>query len=544
MSSTPNPGFFDSKTLLAVALVGFSWLGWQYYMQSKYPNLYSKPTATESTAPEQKTSETKNQEKNESLPAQALNGSSDKNDEHSLKETRSLKSVHFEDNIWSFDISPMGMGLENIKLNDYTERTGEPKSIGSNQEGLSYSTSLLGQTTPLYFEIQKVGANEFVGKAQVGLAQVEKRMTISSENHSIETKILVTGVDKELTFSGLSTFLGEKLHNPDSGIPLLPAFEIQEVFAISDGKENRILFSGENSEMNLAKVKVAAISTQYFTQALLDKSDIMPEIKAQVSQDKMYAQANLNHNLINRSQDFFVNYLAFVGPKSLDLLNKIDSNMAGIIDFGWFSGLAKIILYVMKAFHNIFGNWGVAIILMTILVRIVVLPFNLMSFKSMKKMQELQPYMKELREKFKDEPQKLNQEMMNLFKTHKANPMGGCLPMLLQFPVFIALYRMLGQSIELYQAPFMFWINDLSLKDPFFVLPVLMGLTMFAQQKLTPTTMDPAQQKIFMFMPIIFSLFMITLPSGLTLYIFVSALFAVIQQAIIMRDNKKQTVKI
>ncbi len=133
--------------------------------------------------------------------------------------------------------------------------------------------------------------------------------------------------------------------------------------------------------------------------------------------------------------------------------------------------------------------------------------------------------------------------MMHLFKANKANPMGGCLPMFLQFPVFIALYRMLGQSIELYQAPFFGWITDLSLKDPFYVLPVLMGITMFAQQKVTPSTMDPAQQKIFMFMPIMFSLFMITLPSGLTLYIFVSALFAVIQQVVVMGSGKTEMVK-
>ncbi len=541
MSSNQGQGFFDSKTITAVILVGLSWMGWQYYMQSKYPDLYNQTKETPSAqVPETNVPIGGNLE---SSKGQTLGIISNKNDEISEEIKQNLDPIHYSDEIWSFDITPAGMGIENVKLRDYKERDGSDKKIGSSREGVPFSTNIIGRNRPLYFEIKQISAREFVGKATFGNTVIEKRYNINSEEHFVETKIIVSGVAEEDTFSGLTTFLGEELSTPDSGIPFLPAFEMQEIYALSDGQDHRLVFANSNESTNLNKIKVAAISTQYFTQAIFDKSDIMPEIKASLSVDKMHAHAVLSHNLINRSQDFFVNYLAFIGPKSLDLLNKIDANMAGLIDFGWFSGLAKLILYIMKYFYSLFGNWGVAIILLTLLVRVIVLPFNLMSFKSMKKMQLLQPEMKALREKYKDDPQKMNQEVMQLFKTHKANPMGGCLPMLLQFPVFIALYRMLGQSIELYQAPFGLWIHDLSLKDPYYVLPVLMGVTMYAQQKLTPTTMDPAQQKIFMIMPIIFSLFMITLPSGLTLYIFVSALFAVIQQVIIMRDGKSQTVK-
>jgi YidC/Oxa1 family membrane protein insertase len=159
----------------------------------------------------------------------------------------------------------------------------------------------------------------------------------------------------------------------------------------------------------------------------------------------------------------------------------------------------------------------------------------------MKAMQRVQPEMNRIKEKYKDKSadQKLimNQEIMQLMKQNNASPLGGCLPTLLQLPVFFALYQVLGQSIELYRAPFIFWIHDLSVRDPFFVLPVLMGATMFAQQRLTPTAMDPQQAKILMWMPVIFSLFMISLPSGLTLYIFVSTLFAIIQQYFFMRDK-------
>jgi YidC/Oxa1 family membrane protein insertase len=158
----------------------------------------------------------------------------------------------------------------------------------------------------------------------------------------------------------------------------------------------------------------------------------------------------------------------------------------------------------------------------------------------MKAMQNLQPQITALKEKYKDDMQRFGQEQMALFKTHKVNPAGGCLPMLVQLPVFIALYAVLGNSIELYHAPFIGWIHDLSSKDPYYVLPVLMGISMFVQQKLTPNPgMDPTQQKILLIMPVVFSFIMISLPSGLTLYIFLSTLLGILQQTLMGRDHTK-----
>lgn len=162
----------------------------------------------------------------------------------------------------------------------------------------------------------------------------------------------------------------------------------------------------------------------------------------------------------------------------------------------------------------------------------------------MRTMAKIQPQIKSLRERYKDDTQRLNQEMLTLMKENKANPLGGCLPMLLQIPIFFALYQVIGQSIELYKAPFALWIQDLSSKDPFFVLPILMGVTMFIQQKITPNNMDPAQQKVMMFMPIIFCFLMFSLPSGLTLYIFISSVFGILQQVYFTKEkNVALTVK-
>ena len=153
-------------------------------------------------------------------------------------------------------------------------------------------------------------------------------------------------------------------------------------------------------------------------------------------------------------------------------------------------------------------------------------------------MQQIQPEIQRLKEIYKDNTQALNQEMMKLMRDNKVNPMGGCLPIVLQLPIFWALYQVLQNSIELYRSPFLGWIHDLSLKDPYYVLPVLMGISMFIQQKMTPSTMDPAQAKVMLIMPIFFAVLMMSLPSGLTLYIFVSTLFGILQQVFMMKDKQ------
>lgn len=226
-----------------------------------------------------------------------------------------------------------------------------------------------------------------------------------------------------------------------------------------------------------------------------------------------------------------VNY--FVGPKEYDLLSKTPG-MKRLIDYGFFSVLAYPLLDLLRFFYRFCHNYGIAIILLTLLVRLLFYPLSLQSSKSMKEMQKLQPRIQELKEKYGEDRERFQREQMALFKTHKVNPFGGCLPILVQIPVFIALYAVLGNSIELFQAPFFGWIHDLSAKDPLYVFPVLMGISMVIQQKITPAVgMDPAQQKMMMIMPLVFSFMMLSLPSGLTVYMFVSTLMGILQQYII-----------
>ncbi|MFO7599616.1 MAG: membrane protein insertase YidC [Candidatus Desulfacyla sp.] len=249
---------------------------------------------------------------------------------------------------------------------------------------------------------------------------------------------------------------------------------------------------------------------------------------------------------INPSELRASRYALYLGPRDLGILKDFGRNLDRAINFGWTDIIAKPLLYVLRFFDTYIHNYGLSIILLTILVKILFWPLTHKSYKSMKEMQKLQPRMAKLREKYKNDKQKLNQEMMALYKTYKVNPMGGCLPMIIQIPVFFALFRVLGGCIELRHAPFAFWINDLSAPDRLFhfpfqipfmtppygipILTLLMGASMFIQQKMTPTPGDPAQAKIMMFLPIIFTFMFINFPSGLVLYWLVNNILSIGQQ--------------
>jgi len=222
--------------------------------------------------------------------------------------------------------------------------------------------------------------------------------------------------------------------------------------------------------------------------------------------------------------------------KNYDELTKQGDRLNLGIDFGFFGIVAVPLLRGIQFIYNYIPNYGWAIILLTLFVRIVLFPLQLKSIKSMKKMQVLQPELQKVKEKFKDDPQRIQKETMELFKKNGANPLGGCLPMIMQMPVFFAFYQVLYNSVELVGAPFIFWVQDLSIKDPFYVLPVGMGIAMFFQQKLMPSTsVDPTQKKLMMFMPVIFCFFMKDLPAGLNLYIFTSTILGIVQQLVVYK---------
>ena len=230
-------------------------------------------------------------------------------------------------------------------------------------------------------------------------------------------------------------------------------------------------------------------------------------------------------------------FLFYLGPKTKDTLQAAGFDLDRSLDYGWFGPIAAVFVTVLKFFEKYVHNWGAAIILLTVAVKLLLYPLTLKSFKSMGDMQRIQPLMQHLREQYKDDRTKLNEATMRLYKEHGINPAGGCLPMLLQLPVFVALYRVIYQSIELRHAGFIFWIQDLAAPDPYYVTPIIMGATQYLSQRLTPTTGDPAQAKMMQLMPVFFTFLFLNFPSGLVLYWLVNNVLTIAQQQWIRHQN-------
>ncbi len=228
-----------------------------------------------------------------------------------------------------------------------------------------------------------------------------------------------------------------------------------------------------------------------------------------------------------------------VGPKLQNELREIAPGLDLTVDYGWLTVLAQPIFWLLGKLHALLGNWGWAIIFLTVIIKALFFKLSETSYRSMANMRKMTPRMQALKDRYGDDKQRLNQAMMDLYKKEKINPLGGCLPILVQIPVFIALYWVLAEAVELRQAPFILWIDDLSIKDPFYVLPLIMGVSMFVQQKLNPAPPDPMQAKIMMSLPFVFTVFFAFFPAGLVLYWVVNNLLSITQQWYITRQIEK-----
>ena len=278
---------------------------------------------------------------------------------------------------------------------------------------------------------------------------------------------------------------------------------------------------------------------KYFLNAVIPQNNTFATLSLKEAAGVLEQRFSTPKLTLEPGQVFTSSCNLYFGPKDIDLLKAHGNNLEGAINLGWFSVIAKPMLHSLKLFYRYLHNYGLAIIVITIILKILFFPLTHKSYKSMKQMQKIQPKMQELKDKFKDDRDGLNRSVMELYKTHKVNPLGGCLPMVVQIPVFFGLYKALMFSIELRQAPFYFWLQDLSTKDPYYITPIIMGATMFIQQKMTPTNMDPVQAKMMLALPIVFTFMFLNFPSGLVLYWLVNNILTIAQQAYINRSLKE-----
>ncbi len=295
--------------------------------------------------------------------------------------------------------------------------------------------------------------------------------------------------------------------------------------------------------------KWVAVESNYFILALLPKDEAV--LKLQYS-DTIYRMAVERDGLsLQPGQAATVSNTYYLGPKDPKTLAHVPNNLVASLDYGWFHVVAEGLLWMLRFLYTYVGNYGVAIIILTMLIKLLFWPLSQKSYKSMEKMRKLQPMMAAIREKYPDNREKMNEELMQLYKTYKVNPAGGCLPMVVQIPVFFGLYQALLNAIELRHAPFIahvpftdiVWLADLSAKDPFYITPLIMGATMFLQQRMTPAPGDPTQAKVMMFMPVIFTFMFLNFPSGLVIYWLVNNVLSIAQQWMLMGGADKQPVK-
>jgi len=298
-----------------------------------------------------------------------------------------------------------------------------------------------------------------------------------------------------------------------------------------DGLMTTIEDGDANGDQTFSNVVFASAFDRYYASVLYDlKNGLSVTVSTGKNSDPLI--------FVKGSGDMQLQ--GYIGPKEYSVLKSLSPQLTDVIEYGWFSFLSKPFFAVIVWIHGFVGNWGWAIILFTLLVKVILFPLSYKGMMSMQKLKDLAPKMKELKEKYGKDPQKMNAKMMEMYKKHGANPMGGCLPMLLQIPVFFALYRVLLNADELQGAPWILWIQDLSRMDPYYVLPVLMGASMYFQQKITPSNItDPLQEKIFKFFPVIMTVFFVTFPSGLVLYWLTNNILSIAQQYYINRAYDK-----
>jgi YidC/Oxa1 family membrane protein insertase len=278
-------------------------------------------------------------------------------------------------------------------------------------------------------------------------------------------------------------------------------------------------------------VQWAGFADKYFLSSILAEKNSIASVELKKNAAGfMESIVSAPQVTINAGQSVTVTHRLFVGPKDIDILKAQGNSLVQSLDLGWFTVLAKPLLYTLKFFYSYVGNYGIAIIIVTIILKALFFPLTHKSYKSMKDMQKIQPKMAALKEKYKDDRDAMNKAVMELYREHKVNPMGGCLPMVVQIPVFFALYKALMFSIELRHAPFFLWVTDLADKDPYYVTPIIMGITMFVQQKMTPSQMDPIQQKMMLALPVVFTFMFLSFPSGLVLYWLVNNILTIGQQ--------------
>jgi YidC/Oxa1 family membrane protein insertase len=472
--------------------------------------------------------------------------------------TEPVKEIKVKNKRFEAVFSEQGASLKSLKLADYKEKLGSPdlkemiqvdqpadfplqlEWIKKNQPELIQARFAADKDALILDPNHTKGSLSFRWTSSQGLTIV-KTYTLSYDSYLMNLDIRVINKTAQTLDDNLALVL-ENRFPPSSD----NASSFQGALTLINGeRKEEALGKVDKEAVMTGKIQWGALADTYFMGSVIpleEQQTISLKLSRPAPEYLKVAFVSSPLTLAPKGEKQ-IRYALYFGPRDTHILQPLGLDLEKAVNFGFFDIIAKPLLWVLRYFNGFLNNYGWSIILLTILIKILFAPLTHKSYKSMKDMQKLQPKIAKIREKYKDNKEKLNQETMALYKTYKVNPMGGCLPMIIQIPVFFALYSLLGYAIELRHAPFLLWINDLSAPDrlavgfqiPYVgngipVLTLLMGASMFIQQKMTPTTGDPTQAKMMLFLPVVFTFMFINFAAGLVLYWLVNNILSIGQQ--------------
>ncbi|MBY8301219.1 membrane protein insertase YidC [Vibrio fluvialis] len=533
----------SQRNILLIALALVSFLLFQQWQVAKNPAPQAVEQAQTSSA----------------VPAPSL---ADEFDPVPSQSSAAAKVITVTTDVLTLSIDTVGGDVVTAKLNQYSEEldSENPFVLLKNTQGHQFiaQSGLIGpqgidlssSDRPTY----TVDADSFT----LADGQDELRIPMTYQANGIEytkTFVLKRGdyaIDVEynvVNHSGNNATLGMYAHLRqnllDSGGSLAMPTYRGGAYSTEDTRYKKYSFDDmqdRNLAMNLPNGQGwAAMIQHYFASAWIPRNEPGTNLYSRVIGNLGDIGVRMPNKAIADGQQADFKATLWVGPKLQDQMAATAPNLDLVVDYGWLWFIAKPLHWLLSVIQTFVGNWGVAIICLTFIVRGAMYPLTKAQYTSMAKMRMLQPKLQAMRERIGDDRQRMSQEMMELYKKEKVNPLGGCLPIFLQMPIFISLYWALMESVELRHSPFFGWIHDLSAQDPYYILPLLMGASMFFIQKMSPTTVtDPMQQKIMTFMPVMFTFFFLFFPSGLVLYWLVSNIVTLIQQTLIYKGLEKK----
>jgi YidC/Oxa1 family membrane protein insertase len=531
----------DKRTIWALGLTLALLIVFQMYFlpkeQPKQPPLQTQPQTETSAKPVVDGTKEQNKE----------DGTVNKETSPVKTETKASKYFAVETPYLKVTLSDLGGGISSVELKKYkaTVKGNKNKEIIEDIKPYTYIPKVFQQLT-------KSGSTD----DSTYFKSDKETLVVNDKSETLTlTGTMGNGskVTKIYTFNPDNYTIDLKIEMDQSDIK-----DVYYDFAlITDQKESKYVFKGpfvyDKKLQQIDKIEKSMEFNKNYAYAGFDEGFFafiwMPEGDSKPTLTVLKTEKNIPVMRLFTDKGTLSGKLYF-GPKESKTLQSLNVKAEKIIDFGWFDIIAKPLILGLNLSNRITHNYGIDIILLTILIKLIFHPLSVKSYRSMKKMQELQPLIKKLKEKYPNDKQKMNAEMMEIYKTKGINPMGGCLPMIIQIPVFFALYKGLSGAIELRHAPFMFWINDLSAPEDLFsfavmgytlpirILPLIMGITQVIQQKMTPTSVDPMQEKMMLFMPIFFTFLFWGFPSGLVLYWLINNVVSIGQQYYINKQAK------